>query len=94
MAENCDSCLVHLRRRLAEGGEFPHEIGLFLGYPPEDVDGFIKNKACGFKCVGCWKVYGDREKAEKTFSRFRKCTEVYYDQWSKGKTIEGLTVSL
>ena len=26
-------------------GEFPHEVGLFLGYPPEDVRGFIENHA-------------------------------------------------
>jgi hypothetical protein len=25
------------------GAEFPHEIGLFLGYPPEDVAAFIEN---------------------------------------------------
>ena len=93
-AENCEICIVRLVQRLAEGGDFPHEIGLFLGYPPEDVDGFINNKAGGFKCVGCWKVYGDREKAEKTFSRYRKCSEAYYDQWSKGKSIERLAVSV
>ena len=23
-----------------ESGEFPHEVGLFLSYPPEDVKGF------------------------------------------------------
>ncbi len=91
-AKSCEGCVVHLIRRIEKGGEFPHEIGLFLGYPPEDVDGFIKNKACGFKCVGCWKVYGDKDRAEKTFSRFKKCSEVYYDLWSNGRSIERLTV--
>ncbi len=90
---NCDGCIEHLIQRLSESGEFPHEIGLFLGYPPEDVDGFIKNKACDYKCVGYWKVYGDRERAQKLFSRFRKCTEVYIDQWLKGKSIERLIVT-
>lgn len=93
-AGNCDVCIVRLIRRLAESGEFPHEIGLFLGYPPEDVDGFIKNRAGGFKCAGCWKVYGDRERAEKLFSRYKKCTEVYRNQWSKGKSVERLTVTV
>ena len=32
-------CLMELSRRLSESDEFPHEIGLFLGYPPEDVEG-------------------------------------------------------
>ena len=36
-AETCVRCLI---RRLREGAEFPHEIGLFLSYPPEDVRGF------------------------------------------------------
>ncbi len=89
-----ERCVVHLIKRLAECDEFPHEIGLFLGYPPEDVSGFIENNACGFKCVGCWKVYGDREKAEKTFSRYKKCTQVYQEQWTKGNSIERLTVAV
>ncbi len=88
----CERCIVHLIKRLSQSSEFPHEVGLFLGYPPEDVNGFIKNKACGFKCVGCWKVYGDAEKAKKLFSRYKKCTQVYLNQWAKGKSIERLTV--
>ena len=28
-----------------ESGEFPHEVGLFLSYPPEDVKGFIDHRA-------------------------------------------------
>lgn len=91
---NCERCIVHLIERLSQSDEFPHEIGLFLGYPPEDVRGFIENKACGFKCVGCWKVYGDAEKAQKIFSRYKKCTQVYHDQWSKGKSVERLTVAV
>lgn len=35
--EKLGSCVVHLKRRLQEYEKFPHEIGLFLGYPPEDV---------------------------------------------------------
>ena len=36
-------CIKSLRERLNNCMEFPHEIGLFLGYPPEDVEGFILN---------------------------------------------------
>lgn len=87
------SCVCELIERFSEEGEFPHEVGLFLGYPPEDVSGFIYNKACGHKCVGCWKVYGDEEAAVKTFEKFKKCTRVYCDQWRQGKSIERLTVA-
>ena len=39
-------CLSRLRRRLTQNPEFPHEIGLFLGYPPEDVRGFMEHRPC------------------------------------------------
>lgn len=91
--ETPERCIVQLIRRLADHAEFPHEIGLFLGYPPEDVCGFIENKAQGYKCIGCWKVYGDAESAERTFARFKKCTSVYCAQYAKGKSIERLTVA-
>ncbi|MBQ9066862.1 MAG: DUF3793 family protein, partial [Clostridia bacterium] len=54
-----DGCVVALRNQLRKTGEFPHEIGLFLGYPPEDVDGFIRLGPEKCKCTGLWKVYGD-----------------------------------
>lgn len=87
------ACIVRLARKLKDQAEFPHEIGLFLGYPPEDVCGFIENNASGCKCVGCWKVYGDEKAARKKFAQYKKCTRVYCEQWAKGKAIERLTVA-
>ena len=78
--------------RLGESSEFPHEIGLFLGYPCEDVKGFIENKASSAKCVGCWKVYGDADKAQKQFELFKKCAKVYQQQFELGKPLTRLTV--
>ena len=86
-------CVSCLRRKLQTDADFPHEIGLFLGYPPEDVCGFIEHKAAGYKCVGCWKVYGDAEQAQKTFAKFKKCTDVYCRQYAAGKPMERLTVA-
>ncbi len=88
-----DRCICRLRDRFRSGEEFPHEVGLFLGYPPEDVVGFIEQKACNFKCVGCWKVYGDAEAAQRTFDTYKKCTDAYCAQWEKGISIEQLTVA-
>ena len=65
-----ESCLERLRERVKES--FPHEIGLFLGYPPEDVEGFIRNKGRNSLEVGYWKVYGDVRQARKTFRMFRR----------------------
>lgn len=90
--DNPECCVAQLINKLKTQDEFPHEIGLFLGYPPEDVQGFIDNKANQCKYAGCWKVYGDEEKARKLFTKYKKCTNIYYDQWSKGKSLEKLTV--
>ena len=72
---------------------FPHEIGLFLSYPPEDVLGFIRGKACNYKCLGYWKVYGDEQKAKRLFEKYNTCSEIYFKQWKHGKSIEQLTVA-
>lgn len=90
--ECCEECVARLGKKLRSSGEFPHEIGLFLGYPPEDVRGFMENNACNCKCVGCWKVYGDEAAAQKTFRLYKKCTRVYCDRWQKGSSLEKLTV--
>ncbi len=88
------SCVAQLIARIGEEAEFPHEIGLFLGYPPEDVCGFIENKADCCKCVGCWKVYGDANKAMKLFAKYKKCTSAYRKQYEKGRSLERLAVAV
>ena len=77
-----------------ESGEFPHEVGLFLSYPPEDVKGFIDHRANGFKCAGLWKVYGDEEKARSLFAKYKKCTEIYCALWQSGSKLEQLAVAV
>ena len=88
---NSERCVVRLIQRLAEEKEFPHEIGLFLSYPPEDVKGFLEHRPC--KCVGCWKVYENEEAAKKTFAKYKACTRVYCRQLASGIDIERLTVA-
>ena len=90
---HCGRCIANLIRRFREGGEFPHEVGLFLSYPPEDVKGFIDHRACNFKCAGLWKVYGDEQKARELFARFKKCTEIYCALWQTGSKLEQLAVA-
>jgi len=87
-------CLCELRNRLEASDDFPHEIGLFLGYPPEDVEGFISNNASGCKFVGLWKVYGDENTARALFEKYRKCTAVYTSHWQRGKSVDRLTVAV
>ena len=89
---SCGRCVATLIRRLRQGGDFPHEIGLFLSYPPEDVKGFVDNHACNYKCAGLWKVYGDEHRAQRMFARFKRCTDTYCARWSSGATLEQLAV--
>ncbi len=85
--------ITALARRIKGAEEFPHEIGLFLDYPAEDVKGFICHKGQRCKTVGTWKVYGDEEAARKTFQRYQKCTEIYCREAAKGVSIRTLAVA-
>lgn len=51
--------------------KFPHEIGFFLGYPLDDVTGFIANHGENSKYTGDWKVYGDVTLAKRLFQAYR-----------------------
>lgn len=88
-ADDSGKCIVRLSKRLKKSDEFPHEIGLFLGYPPEDVRGFIENRAGGYKFTGYWKVYGDEESAKKKFERYKRCTEYTVRNGQKEKALSG-----
>ncbi len=68
-----ETLLAQLRRRLADGQGFPHEIGAFLGYPPQDVKGFLQHGGKEYKCCGQWKVYGDVAQAQACFARYDHC---------------------
>ena len=85
-------CVARLARRICGSSDFPHEIGLFLGYPPEDVKGFIKYGGQGSKTSGYWKVYGDVDAANDMFRKFTKCTGVYLRCLKQGMPFEKLAV--
>lgn len=91
--KNPQSCVAELVRRLRTEDDFPHEIGLFLGYPSGDVEGFIKNKAKGAKCVGTWKVYTDEESAKRKFALYKKCKKVYEAAYEKHNSFDRLVVN-
>ena len=88
-----DGAIERLRMRLASAAGFPHEIGLFLGYPVEDVLGFIENAGQNCKCCGCWKVYCNECEAVRTFARYKKCRDIYKRLWQEGRSVLQLTVA-
>lgn len=74
LGNGLDGILSELLHRLAFSPSFPHEIGLFLGYPLCDVVGFEKDRfACKFS--GLWKVYGNLREAERKMKMYRLCSE-------------------
>ena len=89
-AGDVKSCVERLCARLAEGCKFPHEIGLFLGYPPEDVQGFVRHGGRGYKCCGQWKVYGDEGSVRRLFARFADCTKHWLARYQCGDSFEQL----
>lgn len=88
-----EDCLEKLKMRLFGCECFPHEVGLFLGYPVQDVKGFIEQKGQNFKCSGIWKVYGDEWESMKLFQKLKKCSEVYNRLFAGGRSITQLTVA-
>ncbi|MDO4357348.1 MAG: DUF3793 family protein [Clostridia bacterium] len=91
---DADVCLCRLRERMNAQAEFPHEIGVFLDYPLDDVIGFIENGGRNYKCAGCWKVYGDADAARARFDQLARCRAIYARMFQSGMTIMQLTVAV
>jgi len=89
---NLDGLLEQLAYRLRTQPEFPHEIGVFLGYPLQDVIGFIENHGRNFTCCGFWKSYGDPAEMQVCFACYRRCIQTYVAMFEQGIPIERLAV--
>ncbi|MBR2572316.1 MAG: DUF3793 family protein [Clostridia bacterium] len=90
---DAQGALEALRARLNAADLFPHEIGIFLGYPLEDVLGFIENGGRNCLSCGCWKVYSNECEALKAFERYEKCKAVYRRLFASGCPLSRLTVA-
>ena len=95
-----DELLGHLKKRmaskLAEDGSrqgFPHEIGLFLGYPPHDVEGFIQHGGRNFRQCGFWKVYDNEKAVLHLFHCYAACTKRVYDSLQDGASLQSMICS-
>lgn len=89
-----ESCLKYLKFRLDYASCFPHEIGVFLGYPLEDVCGFIANRGKNCESCGMWKVYCNKEEKEKLFQKLKKCKAVYQQVFGEGGELSKMTVCI
>lgn len=91
-AETARSAAPCPRKKTSCTREFPHEIGFFLGYPYEDVLGFIKNRGKNYVAVGPWKVYENKERALATFERYHSCSKAYARAYRHGCRLARLAI--
>ena len=61
--------LSHLRKRY-DYCHCPPELGIFLGFPVEDVKDYMCDTQKKCLLCGYWQVYNDVEGAEKIFSQY------------------------
>ncbi|MGL4911522.1 MAG: DUF3793 family protein [Romboutsia sp.] len=50
--------------------EFPHEIGIFLGYPLKDVVGFMGYGNYKFHETKSWRIYGEPDVSYEIYNKF------------------------
>ena len=72
--------------------EFPHELGVILEYPVEDVKGFIDNRGKNCLMERYWKVYHNRERAEEIFRQYDQVKETAMREIVSGCTLSQVAV--
>lgn len=86
-----EELLYGFRKRFADykdgKAEFPHEMGVFLGYPLHDVKGFIEHKGRNYLCSGYWKVYRDEAKAKDTFRIYETVRDMVLQMVDAGRDL-------
>lgn len=65
--------LSELRRRFS-GSAIPHEVGVFIGYPLKDVEGFMRRLPATplHGRHGAWRIYGDVRESLARMNRYAR----------------------
>lgn len=85
---------LSLQRARGTSCTFPHEIGVFLGYPLLDVTLYIRNKGQHSLCSGAWKVYHDVKAAKRCFDQYKKCRELLLAALERGLSLKASLATL
>ena len=88
-----ESLLNFFQVRMTHSVCFPHEVGVFLGYPLDDVKDFIAYGGKNYKMIGCWKVYNDVPNSMHIFEVYKKCHKIFNERFEQGDSLEELTVA-
>ena len=94
IGDSLSAKLDYLALRMRMQKSFPHEIGLFLGYPPEDVRGFIENHGRGFSFSGYWKVYANEDETRELFEQYSSCTNDFCSKLAAGSPLPELLAAV
>ena len=78
---------IQYTKHLAGTAQFPHELGLLLGYPAVDVRGFMEHEGKDFLYSGYWKVYGNLKETLYLFQEFGKAREFFIRMTKAGYSI-------
>lgn len=88
------AALTRLSKRVCQYSSaditFPHEIGVFLGYPVRDVEGFIRNEGQNYLIAGYWKVYHDIMRAQMLFHAYDQAKTTAVNEYLTGKSIQAI----
>lgn len=66
-----DSYLNYIVGKI-KSSTFPHEIGIFLGYPLKDVMGFMKRIPLMYVETRGWRIYGDKQISTEIHNKYRQ----------------------
>lgn len=86
---NLKSYLDFLVKRL-RSNEFPHEIGIFFGYPLKDVLGFMGYSDLKVTHSKEWKIYGDKSISLLQQKRFEMARDYFNKRIDRAEEIEQL----
>ncbi len=78
-----------LKSRMGEC-KFPHEIGIFLGYPLCDIYGFMEHKGDNYLLCGEWKVYDNEQAARQRFHQFSLCRKGLVRRIESGESLASI----
>ena len=68
---------------------FPHEVGFMLGYPLDDVMGFVRHRQAAL-LRGCWNVYSDVARARRIFGLYDACTLMSTNRLACGEKLASI----
>lgn len=91
----CGNCFLEYLPKLREvlkayydkTDTFPHEIGIFLGYPLCDIEGYVRNSGNSYLFSGYWKIYDNLHQTLLKFADFDRAKQEAVNEWFEGKKL-------